>query len=139
VAELVLTDLCEEIAAVVPDEHDARDVLDQLRIRVGFQPLLADEGADPFDVAGAVAGGHHDVADPSGVKSLQIPAPLQITHAPCGIARARGGPTLDMLSARGDAEMLGCVPCHARERLAPATSVNELRRLRAAVDLPLGA
>src|SRR5215471_909005 len=100
--ELVLIGFCEEIAEVVLEEHDACDVLDQLRIRVGFQPLLADERADPFDVAGAVAGGHHDLADPPGVKSLQIPAPLQITHLPCGIAHARRGPTLEMLSARGD-------------------------------------
>src|SRR5262249_57510435 len=120
VAELVLTDLCEEIAAVVPDEHDARDVLDQLRIRVGFQPLLADERADPFDVAGAVAGGHHDVADPPGVKSLQILAPLQITHASCGIAHARRGPTLEMLSAPGDAQLLRSVRRHAPQPLAPS-------------------
>jgi hypothetical protein len=70
-------------------EHDTDDILEHLRFAVALEPLLADERADARDILRTKARGGHDVADPAGMKVLQVRAPFQVTGAPVRIAFAR--------------------------------------------------
>ena len=69
------------------------------------------------------------------MKLLELLPPAQIADTALRVAPARGGPTLDMLAARGNAQELGGSGRHAGERGAHAAAINQLGRLGAAVDL----
>src|SRR6516162_7958522 len=134
-AELLPAGPANEIGEIVLEKHDADDVLEELRVRVRFQALLADKRADAGDVGLLVSGPSHDVAHAPGMKLLELLPPAQIADTALRVAPARGGPTLDMLAARGNAQELGGSGRHAGERGAHALRINLLGRLEAAVDL----
>src|SRR5208337_2815957 len=108
VGELFLAGLPNEPGEVVLQEHDAHDILQHLRVRIGFHALLANERANAPDVTGLVPGRRHDFTHTSGVKLLEMISPAQIADAAVRVTLARRGPALDMLSARSDAKGLGC-------------------------------
>src|SRR5947207_9753003 len=88
VGELVGVGLGQEIGDVVLEEHDAGHVLDDLRLGVRFEPLLADERTDAREVVRAITLRGHDFADAPRVKGLQILAPFQVPRAAGRVARA---------------------------------------------------
>ena len=120
----------DEAREVVLEKHEADHVLEELRLGIALEPLLAQERAHARDRFVPIPRFAQDRGGGVGVEVHQPGAPRLVALRRARVRVARDLPPADVLAAGREADDLRCFRSEALEHLAHALRVQELARLR---------
>ena len=132
--ELLLRVLSGKLLEVVLQEHEARDVLEHLGLRIVLKALFSDERLDAGDRLLVIANTPEDLTSPLGVETPEVRPPPTVAGTTWWVLSTGYLPAAQMLGTRGKPEWLGGSRLQTLQPRRHSSRVEELLREIASLD-----